>query len=90
MLGKDHGKDRMKELEEEAERLRRELAEKDKTIAALTQKLDAVKAFVWKGKEEAEAALGSVQQAMADTQEAIKKLGAAGPMPQETHSVSKA
>lgn len=55
MLGKDHGKDRMKELEEEAE-----------------------------------AALESVQQAMADTQEAIKKLGAAGPMPQETHSVSKA
>lgn len=54
MLGKDHGKDRMKEL------------------------------------EEAEAALESVQQAMADTQEAIKKLGAAGPMPQETHSVSKA
>ncbi len=90
MLGKNRDKERIRKLEEEAAGLREELAEKEKKIAELTQKLDAVKWFVWQRKEAAEAALGTVQHKMSELQEAVKKLETEEPKQQESQNDSKA
>lgn len=76
MIGKNKEKNRLKELEMEVVRLHQELEERDKKIAYLTQKLDAVKGFVKQMEEETQAMLGTVRGSMPDVQATVRKLEA--------------